>query len=277
MSLDSLGHRAGREAREAASRSIDVEAHLVDLRRRYRRRTTALRAGAAAVLLAVVGAGALLIATAAPQDLGPIDRPSTVQTCAAPQCIGSGGFRVDLRAPFTWTVPEGYQQQVSGTTAAARPTDSDDRSPLLVLQDVRGGDYRSQATYPSTAAALAAWMQGSPDLHVTDVQPTALGGLQATSLVVAPTTGIMLMGTSGPLPTSDQLREQWFEERDAVSGYLQRTWNFVPTPGTATRIWLLDVPGGNVTAVVAPISPDPDMTEAQDALLTSLRFDAAKG
>ena len=274
MNLDALGRDAGRGTRQAAAHAVDVEARLGELRRAHHRRQATSRAGAVATLVAVL-VGAAVLVSAGPREFGPVDRlEPPIRTCTVASCSGSGEFRVGLGAPFTWVVPEGYEQLLTGTTVAVRPQASSDRSPLLVLQDVRGGDYRSEAMTPSTAQSLSEHVQAMPGLEATDLRPTTLGGLPALHLRVTPSTGLILLGTSQPIPEPDRLDEAWFPRTDTfdIREYLQKTWAYVPTPGKQTRIWLVDLPGGPLTAVVAPVSSDEATTQAQDALLTSLRF-----
>lgn len=272
MSLDQRGREAGLATRLAAASSTDAARGLVDLRRRHGRRRATAQASTVAVLLAVVAAAVLLVrgSTATVQPVDP------VPTCAASVCRGSGTYAVDLRVPLTWTVPQGWEQHLAGNSVAARPVGSQGRSPLVVLEDVRGGDYASQAKDPGDAASIAEWMRLSPELGVSDVRTTTLAGLPAIHLTVRPTTGYLLFGTKLPIPVDDQLDTAWFVDQPSfdISGYLGKEEVYVATPGERTDVWLLDAAPGTATAVVAPSSDDPQVVEGQQLLLGSLSFRA---
>jgi hypothetical protein len=93
-------------------------------------------------------------------------------------------------------------------------------------------------------------------------------------VTVRPRTGFLLFGASAPIPEEDRLDESWFPAGGSfdIGGYLQKSWAYVATPGQATEVWLLEAPGGPVTAVVRPVSTDARTVAAQEALLASLRF-----
>jgi len=269
MSLDDRGRHAGRATVRAAATTTDPSTGLVDLRRRHGRRRSTARASAVVALVAVLAAALMLVRRT--EDVRPVD---PVPTCSAEVCRGSGPYHVDLRAPLTWTVPNGWEQHRAPNAVAARPSGSAGRSPVVVLEDVRAGDYGSQAKDPSDATTIAEWMRANAALGVSDVRTTTLGGRPAIHLTVEPTSGYLLFGTKYAIPVEDQLDDTWFADQPDfdISGYLGKEEVYVATPGAKTEVWLLDVPDGTTTAVVAPVSADPAVAAGQQQLLGSLEF-----
>lgn len=270
MSLDQRGRDAALAVRRSAERTTDVPSGLLDVRRRHHRHQVTVRASAAVVLLAVVGAVLLVLRVGTPTPPPPVDDR---KTCATAVCDGSGEFVVDLRVPLVWTIPTGWEQHLSGSTAAARPVGSDGRSPVVVLEDVRGGEYASQAQDPVDAATVAAWMAGAQGLGASPVETTTFAGRAALHLTVEPTTGFLLFGTKLAITPKDQLDETWFADQPDfdISTYLRKDKAYVATPGAITDVWLLDL-DGTTTAVVAPRSTDAAVGAAQRKVLDSMTF-----